>query len=637
MPASPRISSPKSGPSTPRSTPSTTPASKTRIALLEEVAGRAPPRGARRRGWTCAPPAAALAVVAALVLAPSAAAQDEGTAGFKPPLVTVPSALPATPPDFSIDAGTAINTANEDPRIEELRREHGGVSAAPQLAAGHWEITYIDDEEPIALVFVDGNSQTVQEVWTGAQVIWPMARGYEAQFGHILNAPYVWIPMALVFFFGLFDLRRPRRLAHLDLLVLLSFGISHIFFNTGDIGLSVPLAYPPLIYLMARMLWIGFSREGIGLRPSVPITWLAVAAVFLCGFKVALNIADSGVIDVGYSGVIGADRITHGDAIYGDDAFPSENRTGDTYGPVNYAAYIPFELAWPWSGEWDKLPAAHAAAIVFDLAAVVGLFVLGRRLRPGRGGRDLGVIMAFAWAAYPYTDFALQSNSNDSLIGALLIWSLVAFTSLGWRAILLALAVGAKFTPLFLVPLFATGYEGLAGRFESAKKGGASRIRVLSGLPRRPRLALLYFSTVFVAVSALLLVYPAIDPGLATAWDRTIKSQLDRESPFSVWGQVSALQPVQTLVMVGVAGLAASLALVPRRRSLAQVAALSAAVMIGAQLTLEHWFYAYLPWFFGMLIAATAPARAAEGDSRGIGRRDEGGASQPRSMGYGHV
>ena len=143
-----------------------------------------------------------------------------------------------------------------------------------------------------------------------------MARGYEGTFGHLLNAAYVWIPLSLLFFFGLFDLRRPRKWVHLDLLVLLSFSISHIFFNNANIGVSVPLAYPPLLYLLARMLWIGFrGPPGEGLRPSAPVTWLAIATFFLLGFRVALNIADSGVIDVGYAGVIGADKVIHGEPL----------------------------------------------------------------------------------------------------------------------------------------------------------------------------------------------------------------------------------------------------------------------------------------------------------------------------------
>ena len=127
--------------------------------------------------------------------------------------------------------------------------------------------------------------------------------------------------MALVFLAGLFDFRRPGRIAHLDLLVLLSFGISQAFFNGGEIGVSVPLVYPALVYLLARMLWIGF-RGGGGLRPSLPVRWLGLAAILLIAFRITINIADSGVIDVGYAGTIGADRITHGRPALGRGRVP---------------------------------------------------------------------------------------------------------------------------------------------------------------------------------------------------------------------------------------------------------------------------------------------------------------------------
>jgi hypothetical protein len=120
------------------------------------------------------------------------------------------------------------------------------------------------------------------------------------------------------------------------------------------------------------------------------------------------------------------------------------------------------------------------------------------------------------------------------------------------------------------------------------------------------RVAGAIFGTVFASVCALLLVYPAGKPGLAASWERTIQSQLGRTSPFSIWGQVSWLQPVQTLLLVGSVAGAVTLALVPRQRSLAQICVLSAAVIIATELTLEHWFYLYIPWFFGMLIAASA-------------------------------
>ena len=271
----------------------------------------------------------------------------------------------------------AIRIARTDPKVAEQRRRYGPLSASAQAKPGTWQVDFYASGTERVQVIVDDATGTVRESWTGYQIAWQMARGYPEQFGHKLNAPYVWLPLAAIFLLGLFDWRRKWRVVHLDLLVLLSFGISAIFFNAGNIGVSVPLVYPPLVYLLARMLWVGFRGAGEGLRPSAPTAWLAIGGAFLLGFRVALNIADSGVIDVGYAGVIGADRIAHGQAVWGLNAFPSDNPFGDTYGPFNYFAYIPFELALPWHGAWDDLAAAHAAAIVFDLATVGGLLVLG--------------------------------------------------------------------------------------------------------------------------------------------------------------------------------------------------------------------------------------------------------------------
>src|SRR5262249_34487824 len=148
-------------------------------------------------------------------------------------------------------------------------------------------------------------------------------------------------------------------------------------------------------------------------------TWLIVTCLVVCvALRYGLNAFNANVIDVGYAGVIGADRIEHGRTPYG--TFPSDCGQCGTYGPVNYIAYVPFEAAEPWHGHWDDLPAAHGAATAFDALTILGLLLLGWML----AGWRLGAVLGLAWAANPFTAFALESNANDTLVAAMLVWGL---------------------------------------------------------------------------------------------------------------------------------------------------------------------------------------------------------------------
>ncbi|HEX5713027.1 MAG TPA: hypothetical protein VFX85_06915 [Solirubrobacterales bacterium] len=479
---------------------------------------------------------------------------------------------------------------------------------------GNWEVAYFSDGDQVALAIVDPRSGEVTESWTGYQVAWKMARGYSGSFGHKLNAPYVFLPLCLLFLIGLVDWRRLWRVANLDLLVLLGFGLSHLFFNRGEIGVSVPLQYPVLLYLLARSLWIGFRGRGEGVRPVWPVAWMLVAALFLMGFRVGLNVADSGAIDVGYASVVGADRITHGEPIY--DNFPDDVSQGDTYGPVNYLAYVPFELVWPWSGSWDDLPAAHGAAVGFDLAVFALLILLALRIRPGPAGHRLATTLAFGWAAYPYTAYALESNSNDTLVAALLVGLLLVLARPVPRGALASLATFAKFAPALLTPMLMT-YRPSAEPARVAEREGVRerKPRPQDTLPLR---SALLFAGAFIVVSALVMLWPTIEPGLSTVYDRTLAYQSGRDSPFSIWGQVSALEPLRIAILVATAALSLALAFVPRRKTPVQVAALSAALLLALQLTMQHWFYLYIVWFYPLLLvalAAISPAREAPAPS----------------------
>jgi len=514
-------------------------------------------------------------------------------------LLSLLAAAPAAGAE-RVDREEAIAAADNDQKVLAVEREHGALAATATLNEddGRWEVAYFSGGEELVLVYVDLRSGEATESWTGYQIAWKMARGYSGAFGHKLNAPYVFIPLCLIFLLGLVDWRRLWRVANLDLLVLLGFGVSHYFFNRAEIGVSVPLVYPVLLYLLGRSLWIGLRGRGEGLRPIWPVAWMLVAALFLMGFRVGLNVADSGAIDVGYAGVVGADKITHGEPIY--DNFPDDISSGDTYGPVNYLAYVPFELIWPSQGEWDDLPAAHGGAILFDVAVFTFLLLLGLRIRPGPEGQRLAATLAFGWAALPYTAYVLESNSNDSLVAALLLATLYFAARPLARGALLASAVWAKFVAAPLAPMYLTFNPR-----PSSAEGVRARPRTQGTLARPALLFILGALLVTIAV----LLWPALDPGLDTFYDRTIATQAGRDSPFSIWGQTS-LEPLRTSLLVALGALSLAFAFIPKQKSLPQLAALSAALLIALQLTLHHWFYLYIVWFYPLLLIALAASPA---------------------------
>jgi hypothetical protein len=523
---------------------------------------------------------------------PAGAAGTSGVRSQKNPDAPIPVGPSNVPPaGRRLSANQVVAIAERLPKVEQARREYPGSYGGAYLKpAFHWQVSYFSKSgrKEIAQVIIDDLSGRVLEQWTGFQVPWTMARGYPGAFGRHVNSLYVWLPLCVLFLLPFWNFRRPFSMLHLDLLVLLSFSVSLAYFNHAHIYGSVPLAYPPLLYLLARMLALLRRPRAAGrperpLRLLVPASWLAVAVVFLIGFRVALNVTDSNVIDVGYAGVIGADRIVDGKPLYGN--YPSDNEHGDTYGPVNYEVYVPFREAFGWSGTWDDLPASHAAAIFFDLLAAGLLFLIGRRMR----GPTLGIALAYAWVSFPFTLFALESNSNDTLVAALVLAAVLAasYRSMAAgaaRGALAALAGLTKFAPLALAPLLAT----------DALRSVPARRRVPMGV---------LFVLGFAGAGALAFVPALAHDSLSTIYRRTIEYQGNRGSPFSVWG-LYGLNTLQHVAEGAAFALAIVVALVPRRDDMVGLAAGCAAILIGAELAIEHWFYLYIPWFFPLVMIA---------------------------------
>jgi hypothetical protein len=523
-----------------------------------------------------------VAVVALLALVPTARADEpaeQSPFGGQPvPQLTPPGAHARL---GSVSADDAIAIAGRDATIRAELAESPNAEPTALIRGARWQVEYRQDGELVAYAIVNGRGN-VDEAWRDFQVSTPLARGYENAIAQKVNAPYVWLPLCLLFLAPFFDPRHPWRLVHLDLLVLLGLGISLFCFNRAEITASVGLTYPVLGYFLLRGLIAGFRpREESGpLIPFAPVRWLVAGVFVLLAARAVLNVVDSHVIDIGVAGVIGGDRIGHGQPLYEGAFSPGLDLRGDVYGPVNYLAYLPFTAIFGWNGHWGNGDpgAAHAAAIVFDLLCVIGLVVLGKRLREGEEGRALGWALAFAWVACPWTLYVMNANANDALIAALSIGALIALRSPATRGVLVGLATAAKFGPAALAPLFATA-DG----------------------ERRWREALI-FSAAFVVLIVATFVPFIPDGGLRELYDRTLGYQATRSSPFSVWGQAPSLDWLQSVARVAAAALALGVAFWPRQKTAVQVAALAAAVTIAVQLTAGHWFYFYVVWFLPFVL-----------------------------------
>ena len=524
-------------------------------------------------------------ITVAFVVAPASATADAG-----PPPDTEAPLFPAnnvtqTPLGFKVNPEQAIAIAKTAPAMRAIHRAHHPLQIAPYVWVGnHYEIYFSYHGKVIADQLV-GRVGQLGPTFTGPLILGLYGRGH---YGGIFDSPWILGSFTAMFLLPLLLLRRRSWLDRLDLAMLLSFGVSYVLFDTSHLESAVWAFYPPLLYLLVRMLMRGARacrvRERFECRIPTAVLVLGVAALAVARVIVALHA--SSVIDVATASALGAHRILDGQSIY----YYSIGH-GDTYGPLAYLAYVPFEAIW--SGSWTYLPAARAATITFDLLTIGALILLGTRLRVGREGRRLGLLLAWLWAACPFSLLGMEKNTNDGLVALIVVLVMLALSGPIKRGVLVGVGAASKFFPAILLPLVVVG-RGPADQKTIRK--------VLAGF-------------VIVVGASIAVFLPA--GGLKEMWDHTIGFQLTRTDIFSIWALHPGLAPIKVAVEAFAVILSVAVAFRPRgTRSTAQVAALAAAVIIAVQLPALHWFYLYIVWFLPLvLIAVLAPGAPAAGAS----------------------
>jgi hypothetical protein len=495
----------------------------------------------------------------------------------------------------SLSEDEAVKLALADERVQAELSKHGPYSRDAEYDDGEWTVHFYVDEEglvggspwghdrkEVARVGVNDTSWDLNYVWVGDQVGWAMARGEEGAYGKQANYWYVWGPLALAFALAFVRTDKLFSVRNLDLVALLSFLISHTFFREGIVFEAVVLWYPPLIYLFFRTLLMGFGiGERVEKTTNLPSWLLMTLAGLAGGLVLALNL-NSRVIDVGYAGVVGADLILDGTIPYGN--MPADVGTGDTYGPLNYLLYVPFVLLFGFSGEWDFLPAAHALTAFAFVGGALAMFITGWRLSGAKGAAAL----TFAWATFPYTLYSANNNTNDIVVAAISAVGLAAASSsaLG-RGASIAAGFSVKLYPIILAPLWM----------------------MHDGVKRRPIIDFVLGGVgVFLLTFWVVLLEGRPLEAARLFYEKTIAFQGVRQTPWTIFSQVPELGIIQQPLLAAIIVLAFIVAMWPRRRTIRRLAAFSAALIIGFELTTNYWFYPYVTWFEPFVFLALLPA-----------------------------
>ena len=435
---------------------------------------------------------------------------------------------------------------------------------------------------------VDERTREAVEVWTGPQVAWEMARGLPGAFGRKVNAPYVWIPLMVAFIVPFIDSApavapaapRPAGAARVLALAPLLQPRRDLHVGAARLpGARLPARADAAVRVRARGSRASRSRCGRSFRsPISRWRWSSWS-----GFAVGLNLTQ---LERDRRRLLGRDRRRPAHSRRGrstatsrdDNAVRRHVRAGQLLRVRAVRA-----RSSRGRGEWDDLPAAHAAALFFDLATMLGLLLVGRRLRPGRAGRELGIVLAYAWAAFPYTVFVLNSNANDSLVAMLLVYSFLFLQSSRMRG--------------------ATARARGRGQVRAARARPAA-----TSATRGARKTALRFVASFAVVTVLVAAAawcsdrrPRRSSGIARSGSSSAATRRSASGGRSR-GSSSAAGRRRRCWRSGSRSL---VAFVPRRKSPLQAGGARRGGADRARRSRStHWFYLYIVWFLPLVLIA---------------------------------
>lgn len=243
----------------------------------------------------------------------------------------------------------------------------------------------------------------------------------------------------------------------------------------------------------------------------------------------------------------------------------------------------------PPAGVPAEVLAVRILATIAHLAVVVGLISVGQRLF---GDSLAGWAMATLYLLLPCTAYGV-GEFNHVLPAALIVWAFIAYRKPYISGMLLGLACGSMFFPLFLLPLWAAFY----GRRGWLKFAGA-----LGGV----MLVLVGGRALMTSVDANSFLRQAI--GTLDVARLAFRSG---ENVPLFWDEQSFLSVYRLPVMVAYFALLFSLTVWPRHKTVEHLLAHSAAIIVGTQFWFTQQGGVYLLWYLPLALMVVFRPRLA--------------------------
>jgi hypothetical protein len=217
---------------------------------------------------------------------------------------------------------------------------------------------------------------------------------------------------------------------------------------------------------------------------------------------------------------------------------------------------------------------ARTTAVLSHLAVVLGLILIGYR---HFDNIKTGVAVALLYLLLPYT--AQTTGHIDHVLpAALLVWAIEAYRRPWLAGMLLGLAAGAIYYPLFLLPLWTAFYW---------QRG------------------LLRFSLGFLSMLALLVLTLALGSSSLDSFLAQTKlmfgwTSLSLENVDGFWDVGKAAYRIPVVAMFAV--ICVGMAIWPARKNLGTLLSCSAAIMLGTQFWHAHGGGLYMGWYLPLLL-----------------------------------